>query len=313
MANQWDLCSAVVWQLIYGILMLVTVVGNLLILTAMATTARLRVKANVYIGALAVADLTVGLSRVITILWLQASTHSAFDENYWLCQGYAAITFVACIASIIILLIIATDRFVFIMYPFVYDRAVTTRKVVVVMVSLCPVYAVHAAMLRFFETSPDIGCDVNIAFPKTAVSTYVHIVLYCIINLTIFTLNALIFRKASRQARAIDTMIMSTQLGGGNREQEKRRISHNVRLVKRMALVWGIFCTLWTPYFMMSVIRLHRFVPGDVKLSVSVLGPFNSAFNIAIYAYQDHDFRAAFKRMLGKVQCPSEVSDANPP
>lgn len=307
MATQWDLSHIVLWQIAYGTLMFLTVTGNLLILIAIATTTRLRVKANVYIAALSVADFIVGLYRVGTLLWLNEATHDVFADNYWLCQIYATVAFVACEASIVILLVIAVDRFVYIIYPFLYERVVTPKRMIGFVLSMFPFFIVHASLLRFFETGPDTKCGVDVVFPKTPLSTFVHLVLYSAISLTNFTLYFLIFRKAYQQAKAINSMIVSTQLSR-NQEAEKRRISHNVRLVKRMALVWGIFCILWTPYFVTSAFRFQNFIPGDVKLSFAILGPFNSAFNVGVYAYQDNEFRVAFKRMLCKRHCKHRIS-----
>ena len=300
MADQQDFDNTVIWQVVFGIMMVATVTANLFILTAIATTPRLRITTNVYIGTLAVADLMVGLYRILTIIWLHENTHATFDESYWLCQGYAAFTFIACTASIITQLAISIDRFVYITHPFFYRRKITRQKVVIVMVAMCPVYIIHSSLLRFFETNSEAGCGVNIIFPKTPISTYVHFAIYIIISLTNFTLYYLIFTTASRQATAIDSQVVSTQISC-DREKEKRRISRNVRFVKRMCLVWGLFSMLWTPYFVLSLVQIHTTIPTEVKLSCAVLGTSTSALNIVVYSKQDPHFRAAFKRILGKL------------
>lgn len=292
-----NLGSQTAWLIVYVLLFVVTVTGNVMILVTLATTPRLRTTSNVYLATLAVADLFVGLNKMSFIFWINTDTHRYFEDDYLLCQVFVMITFAACIASVFTLLVIASDRFVYIMFPFLYQRIVTMKRVSIISLASFPVYVTYAGLLRFLDPGPDIECTIDTIFPKSALITYINCCVFFMIGAAIGCLYAVIFCKAAAQAKAIDAVSASVQ-AEKNVRLEKRKIARNVRLLKRMVLVWGLFVMAWTPYFVVTVLRFRLYISDDVKLVIAVIASSNSIFNFVVYSFEDSEFRSAIGRLL---------------
>ncbi|XP_072046232.1 5-hydroxytryptamine receptor 1D-like [Amphiura filiformis] len=117
--------------IIYGSIILVTIVGNLLVILAFKRDRRINTKiANWYIVNLSVADLTVGLiSLTINLIWL-------FDPEGWPfgeipCKIYLFIDYVVTNVPVVTIIFISLDRYWLLTKKLEYPKYATKTKATV--------------------------------------------------------------------------------------------------------------------------------------------------------------------------------------
>jgi len=109
-----------------GLMILITIGGNMLVIVAVMTNATLRSPTHSLIVNLAVADLLLGVTvlplsavRELSGLWLMGSS---------LCSIWTALDVLCCTASILSLCVISVDRYIGVSRPLAYSRILTRKR-----------------------------------------------------------------------------------------------------------------------------------------------------------------------------------------
>lgn len=109
-----------------GLMILITIGGNMLVIVAVMTNATLRSPTHSLIVNLAVADLLLGVTvlplsaiRELSGLWLMGSS---------LCSIWTALDVLCCTASILSLCVISVDRYIGVSRPLSYSRILTKKR-----------------------------------------------------------------------------------------------------------------------------------------------------------------------------------------
>ena len=109
-----------------GLMILITIGGNMLVIVAVLTNATLRSPTHSLIVNLAVADLLLGVTvlplsavRELSGVWLMGSS---------LCSIWTALDVLCCTASILSLCVISVDRYIGVSRPLAYSRILTKRR-----------------------------------------------------------------------------------------------------------------------------------------------------------------------------------------
>ncbi|VVC94601.1 unnamed protein product, partial [Leptidea sinapis] len=100
------------------LLIVVTVIGNTLIISAVVTTKRLRTVTNCFVTSLAVADLLVG----------------EWELGWILCDIWISLDILLCTASILSLCAISIDRYLAVTRPLTYSRRRRSKKLALTMI-----------------------------------------------------------------------------------------------------------------------------------------------------------------------------------
>lgn len=131
----WGLPLAVpIWEaiatlLVLGLIILVTIVGNILVILSVFTYKPLRIVQNFFIVSLAVADLTVAL--LVLPFNVAYSILGRWEFGIHLCKMWLTCDVLCCTASILNLCAIALDRYWAITDPINYAQKRTLRRVMV--------------------------------------------------------------------------------------------------------------------------------------------------------------------------------------
>jgi len=109
-----------------GLMILITIGGNMLVIVAVMTNATLRSPTHSLIVNLAVADLLLGVTvlplsaiRELLGVWLMGSS---------LCSIWTALDVLCCTASILSLCVISVDRYIGVSRPLAYSRILTKKR-----------------------------------------------------------------------------------------------------------------------------------------------------------------------------------------
>ncbi|XP_011154023.2 tyramine receptor 1 isoform X2 [Harpegnathos saltator] len=118
---------------LFTILIIVTIVGNTLVIAAVITTRRLRSVTNCFVSSLAAADLLVGLAVMPPAVLLQL-TGGTWELGEILCDSWVSLDILLCTASILSLCAISIDRYLAVTQPLIYSRRRRSKRLAGLMI-----------------------------------------------------------------------------------------------------------------------------------------------------------------------------------
>ncbi|CAL7945676.1 unnamed protein product [Xylocopa violacea] len=118
---------------LFTTLIIVTIVGNTLVIAAVITTRRLRSVTNCFVSSLAAADLLVGLAVMPPAVLLQL-TGGTWELGEVLCDSWVSLDVLLCTASILSLCAISIDRYLAVTQPLIYSRRRRSKRLAGLMI-----------------------------------------------------------------------------------------------------------------------------------------------------------------------------------
>ena len=298
------------------LIMLATIFGNVLVITAVYLYHRLRRMTNFFIISLAISDLFVAL------IHLPLRIHQSVHNNNWCfdkapgvvttCAYWIVMDTVFSSASICNLVVISIDRFLAITKPFQYQRRMT-KKVGFSLIAFVWVYAMLWGTLSLIDwtagpkNNPHISVKKSLSHERTCGKndkiyyTVAMAVAFFLPLLIVIVTYSCVFRVAFIQAKAVASL---------DPTKGKRHILRELKATKTIAVVIGVFIVCWLPFFILIVISLwcapcfdpfitNRALSYAIRITfIFVLPVMNSSLNPLIYTLFNKEFRSAFSRML---------------
>ncbi|XP_077328881.1 beta-2 adrenergic receptor [Lithobates pipiens] len=302
------------WMVGMGILMsiivLIIVLGNIMVITAIAKFQRLQTVTNYFITSLACADLVMGLMVVPFGAGIIIMDSWEFG-NFW-CEFFISVDILCVTASIETLCVIALDRYFAITSPFKYQSLLTKCKarmvilivwVVSILTSFLPIYMHWYRTLesKAVDCYADETCCYFNTNPAYAISSSI-ISFYLPLVIMIFVY-ARVFQEAKKQLKKIDKSegrFYQQDANGkvGNRRTSKFCLKEH-KALKTLGIIMGTFTLCWLPFFIVNIVQvMHKeIIPAQVYTFLNWVGYVNSAFNPLIYC-RSPDFRYAFQELL---------------
>ena len=307
------LAETVIVGIILGLIICFTLIGNGLVVMAVASFQRLRSVTNMFIISLAIADITVAL--LVMPFSLLFEVYGQWHFGWIFCYFWISCDVPCCTASILHLCVISLDRYLAITQPLTYKTRMPKRRAVAM---ICGVWACSIAisfvpifMGWFAYGHEDPGCvdssqcglnNVNQIYAVISSSTSFYISLIVMVFAYVK-----IFRIARRQAEEIKKLECSLVLNNSNSHDSKkdkkknRRVSRDAKAIKTLGILMGLFIICWLPFFLMYIIVPFCpscAPPAHVVSLITWLGYINSFINPCVYAFLNRDFRMAFSKIL---------------
>ena len=266
---------------------IVTCIGNILTILVVYKDPSLKTMGNMHIVSLAVSDLIAGITGVFRVIWfINEDIDSIFSTNKTLCLVWYSLFFSSFAASLLSMLLIAVDRWLYIARPLQYYNWITPN-ITAMMIALAWTTAIAFGLLPISINSFDsIGVCVNRAVtPPLFYACGIGIILFgtCTVS---FALYFQIFMIAKKQKNI--TLALT-------RVNSKHR--HSFRETKILFVICYITFFCWIPFY---IENFPGMPPISYEFSNFILSLclFNSCVNFFLYAANQTRFRNSFFKLL---------------
>ncbi|XP_031564433.1 melatonin receptor type 1B-B-like [Actinia tenebrosa] len=281
---------------VFGILLLTTVIGNLLTLLTVYRNKRLRTIPNFFVISLAISDLGMGLtcmplsfSVLVKSSWLYGDVMCQFE-------GYVAIILAA--ASTQTLAAMAVNRYFGIVKCLLYRSYFTTKRtigliLVIWISSVVPPFIYLVAGDIFIFHPGKLFCYLELSagwFTAFLVGVYVGIpsaaIIFCYTKV-FQTINAR--NKRYKKDSNGDTVSVE-----------------EIKITRTLFVIVVFYMICWTPVLIVDLVDLFfgRYAsPREIYLAYTFLVSVSSAVNPVIYGVMNQSFRKEFLSILQILNC----------
>ncbi|CAG13003.1 unnamed protein product, partial [Tetraodon nigroviridis] len=279
---------------VIGLSSLLTVCGNLLVITSVIYFRQLHTPTHYLILSLAVADLLVG----VIVLPFSAAliVNPCMYLQTFICRVRNVCDIFMCTTSILNLCFISLDRYHAVCQPLKYRMIINVRVTVgMIVLSWClPVLiAICITMSDMNKKKSQTRC-LLFQTPSLTLLIIGTVLLLYLPAVIILTTYIKILIVAQRQARAIEN---AACLSGKPGEMISKKQN---KATRTLAIIIGVFLTCWTPFsFCVTFNPLTNYtIPVPVIESFKCFGWSNSMLNPFVYAFFYSWFRSAFRMII---------------
>ena len=260
-----------VFSVAISVVALLSVIGNILVVTTVIKTQNLRTSTNYYITSMAVSDLLWVATNCPLYLCSRLAVLGHVELPSFACKLGNFLTYVSYSVSIASLVLITVDRFIATVFPMKVTRITKRMRTVVTVGTWILPMGTLFPYLHFSRTAEpdetnlcanDMSSILRIAYIIAAFVLY-----YCAPLIAIIILNTRIMRSLRRTI----PVIQRNNLINGRRREQNRRI------MKILIWINVLFFISWTPYYV-SLFALEFLLKGSERKIRQILLVFFQIF-----------------------------------
>ncbi|XP_029776225.1 alpha-2A adrenergic receptor [Suricata suricatta] len=272
-----------------GLLMLLTVFGNVLVIIAVFTSRALKAPQNLFLVSLASADILVATLVIPFSLANEVMGYWYFGKAW--CEIYLALDVLFCTSSIVHLCAISLDRYWSITQAIEYNLKRTPRRIKAIIVTVWVISAVISFPPLISIEKKGGGGGQQTTEPRCKINDQKwYVISSCICS---FFAPCLIMILVYVRIYQIE------RAGGAKASRWRGRQNREKRFTFVLAVVIGVFVVCWFPFFFTyTLTAVGCSVPRTLFNFFFWFGYCNSSLNPVIYTIFNHDFRRAFKKIL---------------
>ncbi|XP_068682872.1 adenosine receptor A2a-like [Montipora foliosa] len=272
---------------------IVIITGNVFVVAAYFSNARIRTGTYTILASLAISDLLVGCISIPMWIFISLTSErlgSVVNDIFEFFDIFSAL------ASSFHLTTVSMERWFAIRRPFIYGTLTKVHYSLILCgawISSFAFAAIRPAILK--ATSID---------GKKIYTLFLCLVGYVGPGILVIALNYSIFKVARRLIKSLPT---STEQQCSESTTIRRNIKKQRRTALTLIFVTAMFLISWSKFFIVNII--FCFCDRCKSKSKNMLTPFlvfakwlqysNSAINPMVYAFRDAEIRKTFVRLLG--------------
>ncbi|XP_075998583.1 trace amine-associated receptor 13c-like [Genypterus blacodes] len=297
--------TCVILYLVFGLGMLVTVVGNAVVILSVACFKHMHKPTNVMIMSLALVDLLVG-AVVMPFVSIQTVDGCWFYGDAF-CLLHSSLDMFLCSLSVIHLICIAVDRYEAICNPLHYSSTITMSVAWIMVGASWALAATYAFGLLYSkgniagleEYIASINCLGSCNFILNSLwgvmDSIICFFFPCTVMICLYAKIVFVAKRHAKKIEDISNVMKSNDRGKvGLIKQSEHKAA------KTLSIVICAFIICWLPYFTISVIDAFSGFssPFGVYETFFWLAYFNSTLNPIIYALFYPCFRKCLKLIV---------------
>lgn len=301
-----DRAFAVVMILFGVIVLLLGVLGNILVLLAIALVKRLHTTSNAFIANLSVSDCGALMSGVTTIIMGLSSGDSMAEHNEWVCKLLLHVTFLFVFTSITTLQCIAVDRYMIITKPRqIYRQYFNQWGMALILPGTWVVGALLTVLALTVGGHALFVEELHACFIDQKDTESWWYLTGALIVACVSCMNAipfffaLTFRKIRKTRRRVEGS--SSQGRATNAVFSKEEVA----VTRMMLVVYITFLACWLPMLLVHFTHYGHHPNYKLHYLSCLCALINSALNPMVYAGMNRYLRHSFKKVLKCAPSPN--------
>ncbi|PVD20739.1 hypothetical protein C0Q70_18900 [Pomacea canaliculata] len=283
-----------------GFLFPVLTFSNGLIVLAVITTPHFRSLTYLHICNVAVADFGVGLGALLSGAWPMCSMDGAASAYY---IANTTCSYSAAMASLLCLLLLAIDRLVYIVYPFVYIKPRTAKLLKFAMAAAWGLSIFSGTMPLLLWGSSTGKCIIG-----SVDLDYYHSA-FPGIFLPVSVISTACYLKIIAVSRDQQRRVAQSWTVAGH----KVILPSKAKSITVFFLINTVFVLCWIPFTLDTIISTCEYRSLQRRELLFCIGNFSSVLNVLLYSWKSKEMRKIYRRLLccGQKQetnCPGNFS-----
>ncbi|KFO82620.1 Substance-P receptor, partial [Cuculus canorus] len=283
------------WAVAYALIVVVSVVGNVVVMWIILAHKRMRTVTNYFLVNLAFAE--ASMSAFNTVVNFTYAIHNEWYYGLLYCKFHNFFPIAAVFASIYSMTAIALDRYMAIIHPLQPRLSATATKVVIGIIWLLAfLLAFPQGYYSVMEELPGrLVCLVE--WPEHSTNVYGKTYHFCM-TILIYFLPLLVIGCAYT---VVGITLWASEIPGDNSDRYHEQVSAKRKVVKMMIIVVCTFALCWLPYHIYFTLQyfnpewyLQKFIQ-QVYLAIMWLAMSSTMYNPIIYCCLNDRFRVGFK------------------
>ncbi|NXX96995.1 NK1R protein, partial [Centropus bengalensis] len=283
------------WAVAYALIVVVSVVGNVVVMWIILAHKRMRTVTNYFLVNLAFAE--ASMSAFNTVVNFTYAIHNEWYYGLLYCKFHNFFPIAAVFASIYSMTAIALDRYMAIIHPLQPRLSATATKVVIGIIWLFAfLLAFPQGYYSVTEELPGrLVCLVE--WPEHGTNVYGKTYHFCM-TILIYFLPLLVIGCAYT---VVGITLWASEIPGDNSDRYHEQVSAKRKVVKMMIIVVCTFALCWLPYHIYFTLQyfnpewyLQKFIQ-QVYLAIMWLAMSSTMYNPIIYCCLNDRFRVGFK------------------
>ncbi|KAM6106719.1 substance-P receptor [Pterocles gutturalis] len=283
------------WAVAYALIVVVSVVGNVVVMWIILAHKRMRTVTNYFLVNLAFAE--ASMSAFNTVVNFTYAIHNEWYYGLLYCKFHNFFPIAAVFASIYSMTAIALDRYMAIIHPLQPRLSATATKVVIGVIWLLAfLLAFPQGYYSVTEELPGrLVCLVE--WPEHSTNVYGKTYHFCM-TILIYFLPLLVIGCAYT---VVGITLWASEIPGDSSDRYHEQVSAKRKVVKMMIIVVCTFALCWLPYHIYFTLQyfspewyLQKFIQ-QVYLAIMWLAMSSTMYNPIIYCCLNDRFRVGFK------------------
>nr|XP_033803529.1 substance-P receptor [Geotrypetes seraphini]XP_033803530.1 substance-P receptor [Geotrypetes seraphini] len=283
------------WAVAYSLIVLVSVVGNIIVIWIILAHKRMRTVTNYFLVNLAFAE--ASMAAFNTVVNFTYAIHNDWYYGLVYCKFHNFFPISAVFASIYSMTAIALDRYMAIIHPLQPRLSATATKVVI-----CVIW-VLAFLLAFPQGYYAITENMTyrvvcyVEWPEDNTHVYQKTYQICV-TVLIYFLPLLVIGCAYT---VVGITLWASEIPGDSSDRYHEQVTAKRKVVKMMIVVVCTFAVCWLPFHIYFL--LQHFHPSlyqlkiiqQIYLAIMLLAMSSTMYNPIIYCCLNDRFRIGFK------------------